>query len=250
MKKGIFALIVLFVGLGFGLGVVQAHAAGVTIGVSDLTPDQAAILNSQLAAMKESLIQLQGQYAALTPAPSESVSAPTPVAQTLNLSPEDAANLKSALTALSAALVALENKVQSSQLTPDQLSAVNNTLLSMGNTVSALASDLASANLAPQASQMAASGVSQPAATVENQPAPATNENNLGLVNPAPTQEENQGTAQVSSKVDWNKYRVPAIVVVLIVIVAVWFWRSRSKSKELKPKQNTALQVNHKEQTF
>src|SRR3989344_8304305 len=142
MKKAIFIAFILAAWIGMGLVAEPAHAAPVTIVVSDITPEQAAVLNAELNAMKDTLIQIQGQYGGGT-AVYEPL--PQPIAGT-GLSAETKMQISKTLGSLAATLVQMHNTLATGNPTPAELDAMSMTLASIGSSVGSIVATVAAAN--------------------------------------------------------------------------------------------------------
>lgn len=260
MKKVIFGLTVMFIGFGFLTGLPLIGAQGYTTQATtltkhnansgdEITPEQAAILNQELEAMKVTLLQLQAQYAAQNPSTSPAPVA-TPAPETITLTSADVVLIQKVLEAMSVALIQIRTSLSNNNLSPMAMDEISATLVSMGSTLTSIDSAVLSAKIESTPTKVALSHTQAPAKS--KSVSSAVNENSASLESIAPAEQNAQEVAQVGSSLSLRKYRTPLIIAGLIaLIVLLWYWLSKPGEKIAKPKQTTALQqVNQNESTL
>ncbi len=253
MKKAIFIALVLVGWVSIGLVLQPAHAAPVIITVADITPEQAAILNAELNAMKDTLIQIQGQYgtggSSYQPVP-QVPQATTPT----GLSAESRMQISQTLGSLATTLMQMQNTLAAGNSTQQELDNMSVALQGVGNSVSAIVAAVAAAQTgggqaiaeAPMVTPSPQPTTAFESAPMENTPEVTGSDETEGT--PADEASES-GIAQASSAVSGRRWIVPAIIVLIIIIAAVWFWRSKGEAPKPKP-QTQAVQTTQKESSI
>ena len=249
MKKAIFIAFILAAWIGMGLVAEPAHAAPVTIVVSDITPEQAAVLNAELNAMKDTLIQIQGQYSGGT-----AVYEPLPQSiAPAGLSAETKMQISQTLGVLATTLVQMQNTLAAGNPTQTELDAMSMTLAGIGSSVGSIVATVAAAQTGGgQVIAQAPASTPQPTsayepAPEENMPQIAGSDQGEESIGYATDEASESGVAQAASTVGGRRWIVPAIIVLIILIAAVWFWRSKGETS--KPKSQ-AIQTTQKESTL
>lgn len=262
MKK-IFVSVFLFVAIvSFGGIVASAHAQTAS---PALTPEQAAMLQQSLNALKTKLLLLQAQAAAQS---GSQVSTPAVSGSSLTLgasmlSAQDIASLQNALTLLASALTSLQSELAANPqlaagregLVLSALKGIGTTLTAIGTTIGNTSAGSVAYSGTPKVSVTPSAGTSGPTAQAAPSAGPSTQGAQGSLIaptTPAPTANATPETAQVQSIWSLKNLNWPLTIVIILVlaVIALWlFWpgdedKTKKAASAPKPTLVREQQVN------
>ncbi len=227
MKKTLVIAVALFVGLGTGAVSGVAHAAN-----SNLSEHDRIVLQSELDALKGTLLQLQTEYAVL--APSAPVAVTPPEESGTVWDPTELSALKDGLDMLEVTLAELQLRVEAGAVPVANRAAIAVSLGSLGNALAAIGDSMTPTVAQSQSSAPAAE--SAPIVTQAQPPVPQSNTDLNSAPGSAPAAAvNNQALASEAQNAGPNGMVVAGIVILIAAVIAIWFWRARAGAKAPKP---------------
>ena len=217
MKKIVVFAIIAFGVSAFGGAAVAAHAATQPAPSSD-----AATLSQELAAMKATLLGMQGQL--------QTQSAVSPASLDGSATPQDLASLHEALASLSMTLADFQVSLKANRnaVTPAEKAAVAAALAGIRTDLSGMAQVLAGTGSSPSATPVA---IARSAASGNT---PATKAAPSGVAAGGSDQEVQ--VAQVSSVAPWRAWAAKdwpiGIVIIVVLLAAIWMWRGKEAKSD------------------
>lgn len=246
MKKTIFGVVILLIGLSFGIPLVSVQAADASMNTTISAAD-AAKLQTEITQLKGVLSQLQAQVAARMGTPS------VPVAS----APTGLAAVKAGLDSIKASFAQVQAQVAANGIVLNQ-GVVNTSLQAMKTNLLALSASLGTYAAKSTASAPATKAPSVAIETPSVSPLPATTPEKTGvaLEESKPTLEapiisegqsnntaESENLASVTTGSNANRLPWPAGVVILVLagatVLLAWF---RARREKTMPKPVQALQ--------